>query len=149
MRAVANLQDSKPLPSDGGYYGSYAVVKSANPRYGDVYEIGWQGEMSVGIAHPTYSRRIYLFKDKAGRWHFLGEGPEEGAEHGGWDIVEARVIWGDSKTNELPLQIKFRRETDTLPAGYAADDANRPPDEVVTNNFVLAGKFPARLQKLK
>ena len=149
LHAVAGLQDSKPLPHDSGYYGSYAVVKSANQRYGIVYEIGWQREMSVGNAHPEYSRRIYLFKDKASRWHFLGEGPAEGAEHGGWDIVESQVIWDDSKTNELPLQIKFHRETTRSPVDYVADDTNRPLDEVSKYDFVLAGKFPAHLQKLK
>ena len=149
LRAVAGLHDSKPVPDDSGYYGDYAVVKSTNQRYGVVYEIGWQGEMSVGNAHPEYSRRIYLFKDKASRWHFLGEGPAEGAEHGGWDIVEARVVWDDSQINELPLQIKFHRETTRSPVDYVADDTNRPPDEVSINDFVLAGKFPAQLQKIE
>jgi hypothetical protein len=79
LYAVANLQDSKSLPNDGDYYGNYAVVKAANRHYGVVYEIGWQDEMSGGNAHPEYSRRIYVFKDNLNHWHFLGEGPAEGA----------------------------------------------------------------------
>jgi len=147
LRAVASLQDSKPSPNDGGYYGNYAVVKAVNQRYGVVYEIGWQEEMSTGNAHSEYSRRIYVFKDTTNRWHFLGEGPGEGAERGGWDIVKSQVVWDDSKANELPLQIKFHRETTAT--GYEADDTNRQLDVVTTNNFVLAGKFPTQLQEFK
>ena len=119
------------------------MVKAANQRYGIVYEIGWQDEMSDGNAHPEYSRRIYVFKDTANRWHFLGEGPAEGAEHGGWDIVKSQVVWDDSKPNELPLQTKFHRETTLSPVGYEADDTQPSADKVITNNYVLAGKFPA------
>jgi hypothetical protein len=121
------------------------VVKAANQRYGVVYEIGWQNERSIGNAHSEYSRRIYLFKDNTNHWHFLGEGPGEGAEKGSEDIVEAQVVWDNSKTNELPLQIKFHEEY-TM---FSDDNANRPTDEVTTNNFVLAGSFPARLQEIK
>jgi len=126
-----------------GLLWNYAVVKAANQRYGVVYEIGWQDEMSDGNAHPEESRRIYVFKDNANHWHFLGEGPEEGAERGGWDIVKSQVVWDDSKTNELPLQIKFHRESTVYATGYE-DDTNRPADVVTTNDYVLAGKFPAR-----
>ena len=148
VHAVVSLPDSKPVSNDWGYYGNYAVVIAANQRYGIVYEIGWQEEMSTGNAHPEYGRRIYVFKDNTNRWHFLGEGPGEGAERGGWDIVKSQVVWDDSKTNELPLQIKLRRESTDYATGYD-DDTNRPPDVLTTNNFVLAGKFPASLQELK
>jgi len=143
-----NLQDVKPSPSDGGYYGDYAIVKSTNKHCGAVYEIGWQDEMSDGNAHPIFGRRIYLFKDKNNHWHFLGEGPKEGAERG-WEItVESSVEWDNSKTNKIPLQIQLRCEDTEYPVGYEADDTNRPPDVTRTNEYLLAGKFPAQFRKL-
>jgi hypothetical protein len=63
--------------------------------------------------------------------------------------VESQVVWDDSKTNELPLQIKFIEEDTEYPIGYEADDTNRPPDVTTTNEYVLAGKFPAQLRKVK
>jgi len=139
----------KPMPNDGDYYGSYSVVKAANRHYGVVYEIGWQDEMSEGNAHPIFSRRIYLFKDKNNHWHFLGEGPSEGAERGWESIVESSVEWQDSKQNEIPLQIRFHREDIESSTGYLADETNRPPDVTTTDEFVLAGRFPTQLQKIK
>jgi len=148
LRAIVSLQDSKPLLDDSGRYGSYALVKAANRHYGVVYEIGWQNQSSTGNAHPENNRHIYIFKDNANRWHFLGEGPGEGAERGAEEVVESQVVWDESKTNEFPLQIKFHCEYTEYATGYD-DDTNRPPDVVATNNFVLAGKFPASLQELK
>ena len=149
LHAEINLQDVKPPSEDDGYYGNYAVVKSANRHFGVVYEIGWQDEMSDGNGHPIYSRRIYLFKDSKNHWHFLGEGPAEGAQRGGEDIVESSIEWSNSKPNEIPLQIHIQCELTESPIGYEADDTNRPPDVTTTNEFVLADKFPAQLQKLK
>lgn len=143
LRAVAVLHDTKPSPNDGGYYGSYAVTESANPRFGVVYEIGWQNEMGMGNAHPICSRRIYLFKDKTDRWHFLGEGPEEGSERGDWQTVQARVVWNTAASDKLPLKIQFVCKDEEC--GYGEDDP-RTNCYVTYNESVLIGPFPAKLR---
>jgi hypothetical protein len=148
LRAVVSLQDSKPESSDGGYYGNYAVVKAANRYYGIVYEIGWQEEMSGGNGLLTYSRRIYVFKDKVNRWHFLGEGPEEGWEKGGGETVESRVVWNATSTNKLPLQVRFHCEVTTTPYTVDNDDTNQPPDVTLCSDSMLAGSFPAQCQDI-
>ncbi len=148
LYAVAPLLDSiPPVQNDAGERGNYAVMIGANPRYGSIYEIGWQNEMCIGVSHPDYGRRIYLFKDRSNNWRFLGEGPAEGWSRDGGNTLESKAIWNDSSS--YPFEIRFHSEEVSYPIGYSADDTNRPPDVMQTNEYVLAGKFPARLRELK
>lgn len=148
LAALVPLRDAIPqVQNDAGERGNYAAVIGANPGYGNVYEVGWQREMSVGVAHPVYGRRIYLFRDRSNKWHFLGEGPEEGWSRGGGNTLQSIVIWDGS--GQYPFDIRLRSEEVSFPTGYSADNTNRPPDLTTTNEYVLAGKFPAQLRKLK
>lgn len=147
LRAVILLQAQKPEPHDGDVSGDYAVVKSVNRQHGVVYEIGWQSETSSGVAHPEFGRRIYLFKDPGNRWHFVGEGPEECKERGLECIVASRVEWNDAYTNEFPFQIKFHQVAWDWTNVHEDDYADHPPDRVTTNNYVLAGQFPAQIHE--
>ncbi|MHB8519948.1 MAG: hypothetical protein ACYDH9_04235 [Limisphaerales bacterium] len=144
LRSVATLRDTVPHSDHGE---DYASAIATNRKMGTVYEIGWQREMGVGTAHPEYGRRIYVLRDQKNQWHFLGEGPEEGQMRGGGTTVESRVVWDDSKTNDLPVQIQFHC------IHYDADDGrdgtNHPPDVVTTNEYVLEGKFPAQFHERK
>ncbi|HTB86239.1 MAG TPA: hypothetical protein VK742_21505 [Candidatus Sulfotelmatobacter sp.] len=152
LRAVAPLRDDIPrVQNDGGERGNYAVTTGTNPRHGSVYQIGWQREMGASPAHPEYERRIYLFQDRLNDWHFLGEGPEQGEERGAENAVQSQVEWIEAAKHEPPLKIKFHVETRISPRewDYSADDTNYPPDEYKTNNYVLAGPFPAKFQELK
>lgn len=148
LYALAPLLDQiPPVQNDAGERGNYAVMIGTNQHYGSIYEVGWQKEMCVGTAHPDYGRRIYLFKDRSNKWHFLGEGPEEGWSRGGGNSLQSKVVWDGS--GQYPFEISFRSEEVFSPIGYSADDTNRPPDVTTTNEYVLAGKFPAQLHKLK
>jgi hypothetical protein len=139
---VATLQKTVPHSDHGD---NYAVAISTNRRQGVIYEIGWQREMSIGTAHPEYGRRIYLWKDRAAHWHFVGEGPEEGWARGGGQTVTSRVVWQDSKTNASPFQIRFHCEETTLPDNVSADDSNPsdPPYVTICTDYVLEGQLPA------
>jgi hypothetical protein len=138
--SVATLHDQAPH-SDGGE--TYAVALSSNKNAGMVYEIGWQREMGNGSAHPEFGRLIYVLKDPAGQWHFLGEGPEEGGERGGGQMVTSRVTWDTAPTNRLPLKIQFVSET--VENGYQNNDP-RTNSFITYEECVLAGAFPAKLR---
>jgi hypothetical protein len=118
------------------------VAKAVNPRFGVVYEIGWQRQWSDGVGHPLGSRRIYVFRDRKGEWHFLGEGPEEDLERGQGRAVEATVDWKGVGAGKLPLKIRFVLEIADLPYG----EGDPRTDSFVTyEDSVLAGPFPAQL----
>jgi hypothetical protein len=142
LRAVATLHDAVPLPNnDAGERGNYAVVIAANQKFGTVYEIGWQREMCEGTAHADYARRIYVFKDTANNWHFLGEGPEEGWARDGGNTTQSRVVWDASKTNEFPFQVRFITENTTQDYASDADDM---PYLTICREYILSGKFPVQ-----
>jgi hypothetical protein len=150
LHAVASLRDGiPPRQYDIGERGNYAAMIGTSPHSGNVYEIGWQRESGAGIGHPDYGRRIYLFQDQASSWHFLGEGPEEASEHGEENTVQSQVEWIGAESNDRPFKIKFHVETIISSVDYTLDETNRPPDEYKTNNYVLAGPFPAKFQELK
>lgn len=146
LHGVAPCSNAMPASADVGGKGNYAVAIGTHRQLGTVYEIGWQREMSVGSGLAAYGRRIYVLKDRGNTWHFLGEGPEEGWERGGGCMVESRVIWGNSKTNNLPFQIRFHREETTSPYNSSADDTNRPPDVTICYDTALVSAPPAQPQ---
>src|SRR5690242_6621280 len=149
LHGVAPLHRTVPVAdNDAGVIGDYAVIKSANPRFGTVYEIGWQKLMANGTCLCEFNRRLYILHDRKDRWHFLGEGPAEGHGHNGNTIVESKVVWNDLMTNEIPLQLQFHC-IDTSHDNQGEHVTNSPPDVFTTNDYVLAGNFPAQLQKIK
>lgn len=145
LRTVLTVQDQAPPFHNDGTRDSYAIRLDTAKGFGTVYEIGWQRELSRGNAHPDYGRRIYVLRDATNEWHFLGEGPEEGAERGYQTNLKSRVIWESSSSNSLPLQIRFHEEDTNYP-GTSADDTKAPPPRVTHHEYVLSGKFPASLQ---
>jgi len=147
LPAVAELRDSTPQPSDGGGYGPYAVVKSKHPRFGEVYEIGWEREMGIGTAHQIYNRRLYLYRDSLKQWHFLGEGPEEGWSRGGGAAITTQVLWKKVKAPGLPLEIRFvSQEILSVPPSQAEDQA-RAADLTFYREFILSPPFPCPLRE--
>jgi hypothetical protein len=149
LRGVATLQREVPVAhNDAGIIGEYAVVKSTNPRFGTVYEIGWQKLMANGTCLCEFNRRLYVLNDRKDRWHFLGEGPAEGESHYGGTTMESKVAWDNSTTNEFPLRIRFH-SIDTDHDNRIDGDANSQPDVVTTNDYVMAGTFPAHFQRTK
>lgn len=143
LLAVAALQDAVPHSDHGD---NYAVAISTSRKFGTVYEIGWQREMSVGSGHAEYGRRIYVLRDRTNKWHFLGEVPEEGGGKGGGSTVQARVVWNAASTNKLKLQIRFHAEQLTSPYNFGEDETNIPPYLTVCSEYVLAGDFPSRFR---
>lgn len=152
LHGVATLHPTVPVAdNDAGVMGDYAVIKSTNPRFGTVYEIGWQKLMANGTCLCNFNRRIYVLKDGQDRWHFLGEGPAAGSGRGFESTMEAKVVWDGSITNANPLQIQFCCvfSVNTFSNDRSADDTNNAPEVITTNNYVIAGAFPARLKKIK
>jgi hypothetical protein len=148
LHGVATLRTGKPVPEgDAGVIGDYAVAKSTHPRFGVVYEIGWQRLMANGTGLARCNRQIYVFEDRKSHWHFLGEGPEEGSEHGGGSTVESRVIWAKSGTMEPPLRIQFDCRNVESEARDDPDFVPRP-EFVTYHEAVLTGTFPARLHQI-
>jgi hypothetical protein len=146
LPALAELHDSTPRPNDGGGYGNYAVVKSKHPHFGEVYEIGWEREMSVGTAHPTYNRRLYVYRDSLKQWHFLGEGPEDGAERGGDTTTRTQVHWKEVKPPELPLDIQFTT-VDTVCDPPDEEDDHQATRLTTCREFTLAPPFPSAFRE--
>lgn len=144
LHAVLTVQDQAPPCHNDGTKDSYAIRLDAAKAFGTVYEIGWQRETSRGIGHPDYGRRIYVLRDATNQWHFLGEGPEEGAEQGATTNLKSRVIWESNGSNSLP-QIRFREEDTNYPS-TSANDTNAPSPRVTHHEYVLSGPFPAPLQ---
>lgn len=145
LRRVAQLHSAVPVANnDAGVIGDYAVVLSRNPALGTVYEIGWQQLMSAGTGHGENNRRIYLYRDNANGWHFLGEGIGVGNAKSGCceslsTDVKARVVWLTNRNGGIPLEIKLkvRRE------GVQWDEAGKSHSNVSVSEAVLAGNFPA------
>jgi hypothetical protein len=103
LHAVMNLQTQVPPANNSGARGNYAVTMAIAGLSGIVYEIGWQREKGDGAAHPDYGRRIYVLCDNARQWHFLGEGPAEGARQGNGSVPKAGVIWDSSSATHASI----------------------------------------------
>jgi len=150
LRGVARVCAAVPVSDHGA--GDYAVVKGEHPRFGTVYEIGWERLMANGTSLAAFGRRLYLLRDHAGRWRFLGEGPEEGhGKCGGFvgysTCNEARVVWTNAPGSKMPVEIRFVQEQ--RDSEWRRDDDAAVPlrrDQVVYAEAVLGGKFPAPLR---
>jgi hypothetical protein len=149
LRGVATLHEAVPVANnDAGVIGEYAVVKSVDPRFGTVYEIGWQKLMANGTCLCEENRRLYVLEDRAKRWHFLGEGVGQGNDKGpgsaGFTEVESRVVWTESNAPDLPVQIRIIvKETEMELEGEGAGNSNPRPDQTTYEEYILAGHFPA------
>lgn len=91
MAARVELIAKKP---DGDHPENYAIVKATDPRGGTLYEIGWAPEMSMGAGHMEQLRLIYVWREVAGRWRFVGQGPTECMDKDQSDCSESTVTWG-------------------------------------------------------
>jgi hypothetical protein len=150
LRGVATLHKTVPIAdNDAGEIGEYAVVKSTHPRFGTVYEIGWPKLMANGSGLCEECRLLYVLKDRANQWRFLGEGIGNCSGKSGITgirtSVESRVIWTRSRTQELPLQIQFLCQTYESEASDDPDFIPRP-DWVTYHESVLTGPIPAHFR---
>jgi hypothetical protein len=142
-----------PVPhNDAGIIGEYEVVKSVNPRFGTVYEIGWQKLMANGTCLCEENRRLYVLEDRANQWRFLGEGIAEGNDKShylpGFTSVESRVVWTNSKTHDLPVEIRIIVKDTTMEVAGEGDANSTPrPDWTTCREYVLGGPFPAAMRR--
>ncbi len=153
LHGVANEQKTVPVAkNDADEIGEYAVVKSIHPRFGTVYEIGWQKLMSNGTCLCEDNRRLYVLQDPAGDWHFIGEGVGEGhgksgGQTGEFNTAESRVVWTGLKNQDVPVQIQFIQKTTWMEWAGDGDAFVPRPDWTTYDEYVLAGKFPAALRR--
>ena len=151
LRGVATLHKTVPVAdNDAGVIGDYAVAKSINSKFGTVYEIGWQKLMANGSCLCEDNRRLYVWKDRANQWRFIGEGIGDSTGKSGIEddgiSVDARVVWVKSKTNDLPFQIQFVCQNCETEASDAPNFVPRP-GLVTYDEYILAGTFPAPLRR--
>jgi len=62
---------------DGFPYLSYARCLDSDSRGGTVYEIGWARGRGPGTGEWKTRRLVYVWRDLAGTWRLLGDGPED------------------------------------------------------------------------
>lgn len=154
-RRVLTLSDALPRPHDGGSFdgGGYAIIKSANPNFGVIYEICWDEEMGNGTGLPQFHKLLYLLQDLSGRWQFLGEGPEVGTGKTGGnsnqtDSARVSVIWPEPASTEASVEIRFVCERTRDEWSVEDDPGFKPrPTFVICEDYALAGPFPAQLRQ--
>lgn len=154
-RAVAVLQEKRPeANNDAGLVEDYAVLLAHDPGFGDVYEIGWQKSMADGTGHAVELRLLYLWRDRAHRWRFLGEGLSDGQSKTGPDTgtstrSTASVVWRPGDDGTASVEVRFTTESRDYawrtPATEESETAPRP-DLVKRCDWILAGDFPATLR---
>ncbi len=117
-KIIVSPRDDAPGPVDREPLGSYAVVKTADPKFGTVYEIAWQTQYASysGTVQETFLRRLYVFRDLSDRWYFLGEGPPSGEGWGAGRIgaeerVVPRITWKQRDDSLPPVEISFDLQT--------------------------------------
>lgn len=153
LRGTAKLHEEVPVSDHGS--GDYAVVKAKQPEFGTVYEVGWQALTSLGTGHYETERRLYVLRDAAGAWRFIGEGPEISSGKQGYcrmytGSVQSRVEWTGRRI--APVRVRFTVEDvdhEWLSSDDLADEEpDRPPRaaRIEYRDAVLAGRLPARLR---
>ncbi len=148
IRRTAKLRASKPRSDHGS--GDYAVVKDVTAKVGTVYEVGWQALMGGGTHLLVAERRLYLWHDAGGKWHFLGEGPKESTGKMGHARnytyrTESRVMWTPPPVKPV---VKFT-VTCTYREWSTSDDPDFIPrrDRIQYSQCLLDGRFPATLRR--
>jgi hypothetical protein len=153
LHGVADMQKTVPVAkNDADEIGEYAIVKSAHPRFGKVYEIGWQKLMANGTCLCEDNRRLYVLQDRTGQWYFIGEGVGEGhgksgGHTGEFNSAESRVVWMGSKNQDLPVEIQIIQKTTWMEWAGDGDAFVPRPDWTTYDEFVLAGAPPAVLRR--
>ncbi|MHC4714680.1 MAG: FG-GAP repeat domain-containing protein [Planctomycetota bacterium] len=147
------IEVAEAIPRED-HWPSYAIVKSASDEFGTLYEIGWQGVGGIGGSGNHEGRSVlYVLRDDAGRWRFIGEGPGEcngrsGGEYTFLYSVESTVVWtGDP---ESPVEVRFVCRDAKYQGGLSdyeipADIVRR--DYVSYTEAVLEGPYPASLRR--
>ncbi|HUR56852.1 MAG TPA: hypothetical protein VM029_04025 [Opitutaceae bacterium] len=153
VRAVASLREKIPKArNDAGFVEDYAVSLGRDPRYGEVFEIGWQCEMNGGNGHIVRLRHIYVLRDVAGRWHFLGEGLGNFSGRSGMtsgsSATVAKIRWVTDPAASLPIEIRFRSESTEYDLGDPMDGPVRERGFVQYQDAVLDGPFPAKPRRV-
>jgi len=149
VRRTARLYEEDKIPVHDGGSGDYAVAKSHHPAAGTLYEVGWQSIRSAGSSAATEERRLYLLRDRNGRWHFVGEGPGPRASKFGYNVdclrlVESALTW--TGVPDRPVRIEFTVRDSRTEGGEMPEDRvpRRRRDEY--SRAVLDATMPAALQ---
>jgi hypothetical protein len=146
---MAELHALKEPPSEGEFMESYAVEKSVDPQAGKVYEICWVRGRS-GWSQTLMP--IYVWRDAAGRWRLIGEGPEDTWDRGWYSrhhgtSHETTIQWKGSP----PLPVITVVQTDWLSGCTDRDGSGSeielPGLEVCRDAVLDAGKpLPATIE---
>ena len=119
--------EKPPTPQFGD--SSYAVCigqHDSDLRGGAVYEIGWGGKQNLQERYSEH-RMLYVWRDQAGQWRFLGAGPREehhrsghiGHEDNVSIISRASVQWrGDPSRPVVAFVVKESRYKTWSCGGY-------------------------------
>lgn len=123
-------------------------IIARDPRRGVVYRAVWISPTYDGTGHVQMSRQLFLFCDGQHRWHYIGEGPEEGDGRNSpseyWSKrVESSVRWTDDPA--APVEVTTTQiRTSELLVGDGVNPASGPLD--VRRDAVLGGSMPASLR---
>ncbi len=143
VRARAKFMDAKPMHDSGS--GDYAVVRSRSPDGKTLYEVGWMAGPGAGSGAHVVERRIFMLRERSGRWRLVGEGPSEGSGNkgafaGSHKSVRLRVTWTGAPG--APVRI---RATKTV-RDWATRDSRK--DLRTLQDGVLEGPLPAEYRRV-
>ena len=145
--AVIALSPEVPVHDPGP--GDYATVKASDPAHGTLYEIGWEAGPS-GSGLYIMERNLYLLRDAAGKWAFVGEGPVTGSSRGAYWGRESQVAF--TGLADAPVTIRFTT-SETKAETISSDELSVDPtlrarrDLVTYEDCVLDGPLPAKLRR--
>lgn len=121
--------------------GDFLRIATSTKEYGTVYEINWEGETD----QHSFSEEMPLFlsRDPAGKWHFLGIGPVPGtaaiAEH---DVFALQFSADKASAAGVSILFTLKHvETDTA-ANHPLPGAALLPNLVEFHDAVLDGNSP-------
>ena len=120
-------------------------IVTKHPELGVVYRATWPSLVSTPHGNLT-ARTLFLICDGDHRWHFIGEGPEEGEGKQSMDEhyvtrVESRGEWVADRA--APLNIRCTRIILWFTPSEIENDP-RFPDLELRQDFILGGKLPAQ-----
>ncbi len=121
--------------------GDFLHVIATSPEFGTVYEINWESEPDPHAF--TEEMPLFLRKDPAGKWHFLGMGPIPGtASLAVQDVVAVQVAANKSSPAGVSIQFTLTHtETDSA-NNHPAPGSQLLPDLQEYQDAFLDGISP-------
>lgn len=106
----AEIAVGAPPAGGDGCIGDYARRLASDARFGTVYQLGWQGEISGGTNLFSPNRAVFLLRDPQLRWRVIGQGIEEGVGKAGYPVcwrcgAEYRVRWTGDPSDPAAVEI--------------------------------------------